>query len=206
MRPALPAVNEGVREFIRQAGEGDRISVIIVKDSADVGVAPTPDADQALRELGTVVAEGQTALFDGVYLALSRLLKSKLPSAAVLVLTDGGDNASRYHERELYSLAVEANAAVHSIVTAPGFPLSPESQGQAALKRLAAQTGGWCWQAHGKTDILKAVKRLVGNPRYVLAYTPPRAGGARSHQVEVRAVGKGRGLRLAWRRAWRDSR
>jgi Ca-activated chloride channel homolog len=204
MRPELAAVNQAVRAFVAEAGPGDKISVIAVKDSADVKVAPTKDSDQVLRELGPVMAEGRTALFDGVYLGLDRLLKARAPQSALLILSDGGDNSSRYEAQDLRGLALEAGAAVHSIVTAPGFPLTQESLGQVTMKRLAEETGGWHWEVKRRSDIAQLVRRLHSDPHYVLGYSPvgvPLDG--RSHRVEVkRKGGRTGGLRLTWRRAY----
>ena len=204
MRPELKAVYQAVRAFVAEAGPGDKISVITVKDSAGLNGAPSDDSDQVLRDLGPVIAEGKTALFDGVYLGLDRLLKARAPQSALLILSDGGDNASRYHARELQGLAMEAGAAIHSIVTAPGFPLTQESLGQVTMKRLAEETGGWHWEVRRRSDIAELVRRLHSDPHYVLGYAP--AGVAldgRSHRVEVKLKrGRAGGLRLTWRRAY----
>jgi Ca-activated chloride channel homolog len=202
MKPELAAVLEGVRAFVKEAAPGDKVSIVTVRDSAGVAVAPTLDTDRVLRELGPVAAEGRTALFDGVYLGLDRIMKARTPRAAVLILSDGGDNSSRYQPHELRNLALEAGAVIHSIVTAPGFPLSPESQGQVTLQRLAEETGGWHWAAKRRGDIAALVRRLHSDPHYVLAYSP--AGVAldgRHHRIEVK-VKRGRGLRLTWRRSY----
>ncbi len=203
MRPEVAAVNQAVRTFVKEAAEGDRISVIAVRDSADVNIAPTRDTDQVLSELGPVVAEGRTALFDGVYLALDRLLKARAPQSAVLILSDGGDNSSRYHARDLRNIAIEAGATIHSIVTSPpGFPLSPESQGQATMKLLAEETGGWFWAAKGISEIASLVARLQRDPHYVLAYTPTDVSlDGRQHRVLVKVKRTG-GVRLTWRRSY----
>ena len=65
MRPELKAVYQAVRAFAAEAGPSDKISVITVKDSADLNLAPTnlaptKEADQVLRELGPVTDEGKT--------------------------------------------------------------------------------------------------------------------------------------------------
>lgn len=203
MRPEIAVVNQAVRTFVKEAAAGDKISVIAVRDSAGVNVAPTRDTDRVLSELGPVVAEGRTALFDGVYLGLDRLLKARAAQSAVLILSDGGDNSSRYHARDLRNIAIEAGATIHSIVTSPpGFPLSPESQGQATMKLLAEETGGWFWAAKGKSEIASLVARLQSDPHYVLAYTPtdvPLDG--RHHRVSIKVKRAG-GLRLTWRRSY----
>ena len=204
MRPELAAVYQAVRAFVADAGPGDKISVIAVKDSADVNVAPTRDSDQVLRELGPVTAEGRTALFDGVYLGLERLLKARAPASALLILSDGGDNSSRYEARDLRGLALEAGAAVHSVVTAPGFPLTQESLGQVTMKRLAEETGGWHWEVKRRSDIAALVRRLHSDPHYVLGYAPVGVVlDGRSHRVDVKLKrGGAGGLRLTWRRAY----
>ena len=204
MRHEVKAVHAAVRAFVEEAAAGDKVSVIAVRDSADVDVAPTRDTDQVLRELGSmVVAEGRTALFDGVYLGLDRIMKARAPQAAVLILSDGGDNSSRYHASDLRRLAIEAGASIHSVVTAPpGFPMSPESQGQATMKHLAEETGGWHWTVKRRGDIATLVRRLHSDPHYVLAYSPngvPADG--RHHRVQVKLKGRG-GLRLTWRRSY----
>ena len=203
MRPEVGAVNEAIRTFVKEAGAGDKISVIAVRDSAAVNIAPTRDTDRVLSELVPVIAEGRTALFDGVYLGLDRLLKARAAESAVLILSDGGDNSSRYQARDLRSIAIEAGATIHSIVTSPpGFPLSPESQGQATMKLLAEETGGWFWAARGKSEIASLVARLQSDPHYVLAYTPTEVRlDGRHHRVSVK-VKRAVAMRLTWRRSY----
>jgi VWFA-related protein len=198
MRPAIPRALEAIRAFVNSAASGDKISVITVRESAGIGVPPTEDTDQVLRELGPGAAEGRTALFDGVYLALDRIRRARTVHSAVLVLSDGGDNSSTHKPEELEDLAFESGAAIHSIVTMPAFPRSNEEQGQKALKQLAEQTGGWFWEPKGTDDVRALVRRLQRDPHYVLAYPAPEG---RDHQIKVRVKGR-RGLRITWRKSY----
>lgn len=198
MRATLPLALQAVHAFVNSGAPGDRISVVTVRESADVGVAPTEDGDQVIRHLGPSAAQGKTALFDGVYLALQRIKETRPPQAAVLILTDGGDNSSRHGIDELQSLALEAGAAIHSVVTGPAFPRSNEEQGQFAMKRLAEQTGGWFWEPKGHDDIRALIRRLQRDPHYVLAYAAPPG---KDHQIKVKLKGR-HGLRLTWRHSY----
>jgi len=200
MQPELPALYEAVREFVT-ASPGDKISVISVRSSANLDIAPTDDQDRLLRGLGAVVAGGRTALFDGVHLALSRLRAERTPHSAVIVLSDGGDNSSRARPTDLENLSAEAGAKIHTIATTVPFPRSNEAEGLAALKGLAARTGGWYWEAKDHADLTKLIRKLQSDPQYVLGYSPsgvPLDG--RAHHIQVKV--KRRGLQLPWRKSY----
>lgn len=197
MRPELPSLYKAVRTFVN-ANPGDKISVITIRGSPNLDVAPTEDAEQLFRDLGPVIAGGRTALFDGVHLGLEHMLKARAPQSAVVILSDGGDNSSTHRPPELRDLALEAGTVVHGIATTLAFPKSNEAEGQATMKLLAEETGGWYLEAKNHDDLITLVRRLHKDPHYVLGYVPSMGG--RSHKIRVKV--KRRGLRLTWRKSY----
>jgi hypothetical protein len=197
MQPELPALYEAVREFVT-ASPGDKISVISVRSSANLDIAPTDDQDRLLRGLGAVVAGGRTALFDGVHLALSRLRAERTPHSAVIVLSDGGDNSSRARPTDLRISPPKPALKIHTIATTVPFPRSNEAEGLAALKGLAARRE----VGIGSQRLLTSQTHPQAPKRssVCLGYSPSVPLDGRAHQDP--GEGEAKGLQLTWRKSY----
>ncbi len=150
-----------------------------------------------------------TALIDTVYLGLNRMRKAKHPRRALLILSDGMDNYSRYSKGELMRVALEADVQIYTIIVGDGsggsstggIPFRPsligkpidqvrERQGPLLLEELSDKTGGLHFHARSDTEAKEAAikaGRALRN-EYVIGYQPPSSGATgKWHQVRVKS-------------------
>ena len=73
------------------------------------------NTEEIQNRLTFTQAKGRTALLDGVYMAMSHMKKARNPRKAIIILSDGGDNSSRYTESEVKNLVREADVQVYAI-------------------------------------------------------------------------------------------
>ncbi len=147
----------------------------------------------------------KTALLDAVYLALHYMKSARNPRRALLVISDGGDEAdSRYSERETRSMLQESDVAVYAIgIYARGMQMLPEEErgGPKLLTDLAEESGGHHVAVHNANELPEAAARIGLELRnqYILAYSPanPSADG-KYRRVQVKLTEK-RDLHLSWR-------
>jgi VWFA-related protein len=205
MKRSMAAAYDGVAAFVGRKGPEDTISVITVRDDAGVEVQPTKDGEEAMRDLGMVSADGGTALFDGVYLGLTQLMKAKDSRKALLIISDGGDNSSSYTSKELLDLAIEAGALVFSVAVGVPFPVSDETFGQDVMRILAEQTGGHFYIAKKNAAVTESVKKVEPGLYYDLYFSPTQVpADGRMHKIDVQVTNKKNGrLFVHWRRQYR---
>ncbi len=75
----------------------------------------TTNTEEIQNRLTFTQAKGRTALLDGVYMAMNQMKKASNPRKAIIILSDGGDNSSRYTESEVKNLVREADVQVYAI-------------------------------------------------------------------------------------------
>ena len=107
-------------------------------------------SEEIQNKLAFTQSKGRTALLDAVYMAMHEMKKAKNPRKALLLISDGGDNSSRYSESEIKALVKEADVQVYAIgiyESAGGRNRTPEeTSGPALLTEIAEQTGGRQYQ------------------------------------------------------------
>src|ERR1700749_4830363 len=88
-------------------------------------------------------SHGSTALLDAIYLSLHEIKKSKKAKKALLIISDGGDNHSRYTETEVQNVLRESDSLIYAIGVFGGGSGQPEEiDGPRMLRKVAEQTGG----------------------------------------------------------------
>ena len=192
---------ETVRTFLKTSHPEDEYSLISFADSPKVAVPLTSGNEEVRYQVLTTKWGGSTALFDGVILGLHELKKSKLSRKALLVVSDGGENNSRYNRRDLEKVIEESDALIYTIglhSSQADFPL---------LKWMADVSGGTAIkaEAEGLPDIAAKVALELRNC-YVLGFSAsdvPRDG--RLHRLRVQLITP-RGLtplKASWRHSYR---
>ncbi len=192
--------------FFRTANPGDEFFLVEFSDSPKLSVQLTDSVDTIQNRLVFSESKGRTALLDGLVLAFSELKKSAKARKALLIISDGGDNNSRYSEGELRRLVRENDALIYAMGIYGGGSTPEEMQGPGLLRDIAEQTGGrhFVTSPEELPDIAAKIGLELRN-RYVLGYTPaghPRDG--RYHTVQVKLVPpKGLPpLKAFWRRGY----
>ena len=136
-------------------------------------------------------------MYDAIYLAVNQMRHAD-PRKGLLILSDGGDNDSRYSDGEVINLLREADV---------NSSRSASSDDAHFLKKAAAETGGALVAVHNLNDLSDAVDKLSTQVRsqYVLGYYPAQApNNGKFHKVKVmlsQAVG-GLKLRTSWRHGY----
>jgi Ca-activated chloride channel family protein len=167
-----------VKELLKTLNDADESFLIEFNDRARLVEAFTSRSETLENGLGSLRTGGLTALLDAVNLGLGEMKKAKNPRKALVVISDGGDNNSRYSQAEIKSLVREADVQVYALgVFEPAlFPslTKEEVSGPRLLSQIAEQTGG---RAYGASDMnqLPAVAEKIAielHNQYALAYSP----------------------------------
>jgi VWFA-related protein len=206
MNNKLPLARQAVSEFLDTANPEDDFFLVEFNERPKLTAPLTRDYHEIESQLETTEAHGRTALLDATVLALHEMKRSGKGRKALLIVSDGGDNSSRYSAGELKNLVRESDAIIYAIGIY-GLASSPEElAGPGLLTDIAEQSGGRHFAAELRDlpDIASKIGIELRN-RYVLAYTPTnRQRDGRYHPVQVKLVPP-RGmssLRTSWRRGY----
>lgn len=180
-------------EFFRTANPDDEFFLVTFSDRPTLAVPLTSDTDQIQNRLTFMGSRGSTALIDAIYLAVSELKKSTKSRKALLIISDGGDNNSRYTEGEVKSLVRESDLLIYSIgiFESSGGHTLEELGGPNLLREITEQTGGRAYAVDNlreMPDIAAKIGIQLRN-RYVLGFSPmnPLRDG-RYHRLRVQLV------------------
>ncbi len=195
-------------QFLRTMNQQDEAFLIEFGDQASLTVGFTSQLDEIQKKLASISPGGLTAMFDGTQLALHEMRKAKNPRKAIVIISDGGDNNSRYSAREIESLVREADVQIYAMgVFQPSIfrGLSQEEvNGPRLLSQLAEQTGGRAFTASDANDLPSVAARIAIELRnqYVLAYRSNNRnhdGKYRKVEVKITAPPGVDNLKLHWR-------
>jgi VWFA-related protein len=147
----------------------------------------TPDPAKLTYPLQFTHTKGSTALLDAVILGLHEIKKSNKKRKALVVVSDGGENSSRYTSTELKNVVKESDVLIYSI----GVFADPNyTDAGGVLNNISEQTGGRMFKTAGMrlSDIAQKISIDLRN-RYLLGYVPTNTErNGRYHQVEVKIV------------------
>jgi VWFA-related protein len=107
---------EAPRQLFEQLGREDASFLVTVSDRAELRAPLSADLDDFANTLLFTRPNGNTPLLDGIHMGLTELRKSKLARKALVVVSDGGDNNSRYTLHEIDELAAESDAQIFTIL------------------------------------------------------------------------------------------
>ncbi|MGB9457341.1 MAG: VWA domain-containing protein [Bryobacteraceae bacterium] len=196
MRTKLEAATDAVRAFLETANREDEIFLLTVGSRPHSLSDFTADFATLQNRIVGARADGDTALMDTVYMGLSRLRSAQNGRGALLVVSDGMDNNSRYSKTELLRVVEECDVQIYTIgiVDAPAWKkaieLTEQSRGLALLSDLADRSGGMSFKAASSDEVKPAalkIGRAIRN-EYVIAYGPTSVNNPdkwRSVQVKV---------------------
>jgi Ca-activated chloride channel family protein len=147
--------------FFETANPEDEFLLVEFSTHAALSVPLTNDPRQIEDRLALTESKRKTALLDAIYLGLTEIKKSKKSRKALLVLSDGGDNNSRYTRQELVNLARESDVLIYVMgIFAPSEFLGPDDFGPRLLISIAQQTGGR--EYSGDFDQLPRIAKQIG--------------------------------------------
>ncbi len=192
------------REFFRTSNPEDEFFLVEFDSKPRLEVPLTQDVGTIEHQLTFSQSKGSTSLLDAIYLALHEMRRSKKNKKALLIISDGGDNNSRYTPTEVHNVVVESDVLIYAVgVFGGGYGSPEEYSGPGLLSRIAEQTGGRMYEASAADlpDIARHISIDLRN-RYILGYSPTnQVRDGHYHRVRVRVVAP-RGLpplRAHWR-------
>jgi Ca-activated chloride channel family protein len=190
-------------EFFKIANPEDEFFLVEFDDAPRLVVPLTSNTAEIQNRLAFSRSKGSTALLDAVYMALHEMKQSKKNKKALLIISDGGDNHSRYTVGEVKDIVVESDVLIYAIGVFGGAATAEEVGGPGLLSHLAEQTGGRLLFADPAE--LPNVAQKIGielRNRYILGYSPKnqeRDGKYRHIEVKLIAPRGLPKLRAHWR-------
>jgi VWFA-related protein len=200
MRPKSAALQVALFALLESSGPDDELFGVDFNDDvllALPGARPfTNNANELAVALAAVRAEGRTALYDGVAEGLRHLELGHSQKNALIVVSDGGDNASRETSAQVVAVARRSNAAIYAIGLL-GTPPSEEEEDEGLLVRLCRDSGGVAYFPRSIEEVAAVSRQIARDLRdqYILGFSPgPRTAGHpfRTIEVKVSAPGLGR--------------
>lgn len=204
MRDSLRTVKELTRAFLGTANPEDEFLLLTVSTDPEPISGFTKDVAALEKSVESAKSGGTTALIDTVYLGLTRMRNAGRPRRALLILSDGMDNHSRYSKNELMRAALEADVQIYTITTdgipdvtipfRPALVRKPwdngeQNQGRTLLEDLADKTGGLHFRVRndaGARDAAIKAGAAIRN-EYVIGYQPRDPGDTgKWHRVRVK--------------------
>jgi Ca-activated chloride channel family protein len=195
MRSVLPQAKDVVRAFLEVCNPEDEAFLYTVSNRPEKDAGFTNNFNTLVDHMVFTNAGGSTALVDTIYAALLQSRTAHHGRKALLVISDGMDNHSRYSSRELIAAAVEADIQVYSVsVYDPPrnkkpIELQEERNGIFFLDELTRKTGGFAVTAYGSGDINQAAARIgrAMRDQYLIGYVPENTeASGKWHALQVR--------------------
>ncbi len=209
MRGVLGDAKQVADSFFKTANPEDEFLLLTVSTKPESLSGFTSDIAALERSVDFTTAQGMTALVDTVYLSLNQMRKARSTRRALLIISDGMDNYSRYSKSELMRVAIEADVQIYSIViktgdsgaTSAGVPFRPsmaakpidqarQNQAPNFLEELSDKTGGLHFRAGNAREAADAVRKAGEAIRYVyvLGYkAPENDASGKWHRIRVKA-------------------
>ena len=182
---------EAPMELYKQLNPEDETFLITVSDRATLRQPLTSSFEDIESALMFTNPNGSTSLIDGVFLGLSELKKAHNPRKALVVVSDGGDNNSRYSLRELSKIAAEADVQIFTICLFAHPQTREEAEGPVLLSDLVRNTGGVNYLTADVNDLRNAMGRIgvTLHNEYVLGYYPPEgAAPGKYRKIKVQLL------------------
>jgi len=207
MTMKLDTSRRAAEELLKTLNPQDEAFLIEFSDRAQLVQAFTNKPEDMQSGLGRLQTGGLTALLDAVNLGIAEMKNAKNPRKALVVISDGGDNNSRYSQQEIRNIVREADVQLYAMGVFEAFFLSltkEEVSGPKLLSQIAEQTGGRAFGA-SEASQLEAIAEKIAielHNEYSLAYSPSHAerdGKLRKIEVRIKQPKGLPDLKARWR-------
>jgi Ca-activated chloride channel family protein len=168
---------EALARFIQTSHEQDEYFVISFNSSPHLLLDGARDGQAVLDQFNSVRPNGETALYDAIFLGIEKVSQGKYPKRAIILISDGEDNHSRRTSEQIRQRLQEADVAVYAIGIAGNYP-SPKSSvtanGPFLMNKLASVSGGRSFWPGNAENMNEAFERVALELRrqYSIGYLP----------------------------------
>jgi Ca-activated chloride channel family protein len=195
MSDKVEKAREAAVEFMRTANPRDQFFLVSFNDRAELTSGFTSSVDELQNRMMFTSSRGRTALLDAVYLGLSQMRGAHNGKRALLIISDGGDNHSRYNESDVKNYLKEADCQLYAIGIFDPIGIrsrTPEElEGPSLLSEMTEMTGGRVFPV-GNLGELPDIAAKIGmelRNQYVIGYkssNPHRNGAWRKIRIKMR--------------------
>ncbi|HEX6183833.1 MAG TPA: VWA domain-containing protein [Pyrinomonadaceae bacterium] len=166
---------EALSRFIDTSHKNDEYFLIGFNHRAQLLLNRTRDSDALLDKLTFVQTKGQTALYDATYLGVERVTRGSHKKRAILLISDGQDNSSRYTYTEVKRMLKESDVIIYAVgIIGGGGSGELDMSGRAILEELAGVSGGKAFFPSNSAEMNDTFERIALELRtqYSISYRP----------------------------------
>jgi Ca-activated chloride channel family protein len=190
MSDKMDRVREAVNQFCQAANPQDEFFLITFADQPLLASDFTGTPEDLQTAILYTQPKGRTSLLDAIYMGIGKMRRAKYAKKALFIISDGGDNHSRYGQKEVLSAVKESDVMVYSIgVFDRSVPTREEWLGPELLRSIAEPSGGRAFTVFNARE-LPAVAHRIGTElrtQYVIGYRPEKApGDGKWHKISVK--------------------
>jgi len=192
MANKMDRVREAVKEFCASSNAQDEFFMISFSEEPRLIHDFTDSAEEVENKMFVMAPRGRTALLDAIYMGLKKMREAKFGKKALLIISDGGDNHSRYTEQEVKSAVKESDVLIYAIGTFDRYVRTNEEKlGPEMLSNIADSTGGRAFILDNMAEMPLLAHRIGTELRtqYVLGYhpeNPPHDGKWRKISIKLK--------------------
>src|SRR6516165_7053276 len=181
MRNKRERVNSSALAFVRESNPEDETFIINFDDSAYLEQDFTGSIGDLVDALDNIDARGETALYDAIYLSADHVKSGKKDKKAILLITDGEDNVSKYGINKVVEALKQSKVTLYCIGLLEDddqrgglFKKPPSRKAKEDLQKFAAITGGQAFFPKNIDEVEDLVKNIAHDLRnhYTVTYTP----------------------------------
>jgi len=189
----IKRARDALSKFIQTSHDSDEYFLIAFNSRAQLLLDKTRDGNSVLNKLTFVETKNQTALYDACYLGVEKVQRGAHPKRALLLISDGQDNDSRYTFNELRKLLKESDVTLYAIGILSGSDAgsSMGMEGQGILDELAGVSGGKAFfprSAAEMDDIFEQIA-LELRHQYSIGYKPDQfQNDGKWHRIKVKVT------------------
>ena len=187
----IAKARKALERFINTSHPSDEYFLIAFNSRAQLLMDRTRDGEAVLNKLTLVEPKNNTALYDACYLGVERVTRGAHQKKAILIISDGQDNSSRYNFKEVRRLLKESDVTIYSVGIMDGRDAGSMEgmQGQAFLDELSSVTGGKSFYPSTNVEMDEIFERIALELRhqYSVGYTPKNfQPDGKWHKVKVK--------------------
>ena len=184
MRNKRERVNSAALAFVRESNPEDETFIVNFDDSAYLEQDFTGSIGDLIDALDNIDARGETALYDAVYLSADHVKAGKKDKKALLLITDGEDNVSKYGINKVYEALKQSKVTLYAVGLLEEndqrgglFKKPPSKKAKEDLEKFAEITGGQAFFPKNLDEVEDLVKHIAHDLRnhYTVSYTPTNA-------------------------------
>ena len=192
MKTKIERAKEAVIQFFKTANPQDEFFMITFSDRPELLADFTQSIEDIQSKVVFTVPQGRTALLDAIYMGMNKMQDAHNPKKALLIISDGGDNRSRYTDSEIKNLVKESDVQIYAIgIYDPAFATPEEAAGPSLLNEITEVTGGRTFTIDNPNDLADVATKIGIELRnqYVLGYRPNNAArDGRWRKIKVKLI------------------